>query len=194
MAMEISIKGHSDGKIVNVTNDHQLQVQSEFHELQHYMAIKHGQSYQIEGIDSGITATTQTILHIKNVDPVRKAVLSYIRLQAVTGGTYPSVGEKWEMGLGDTIASGGTSEVSINTHPSSGNTALIEATQGSPTMNDTMAVMDTQWPESNGKEITYNKHGSIILGLNDTFSIRYTSASTGSAKARITVMMDDEVV
>ena len=192
MTMEINIKNHSDGKITEVTKDLQLKVSSENHELQHYMAITHGQTYQTQYIDTGITAKTQAILHIKNTDPSRVMVLSYLRMQAITAGTYPSTGELWKLCMNETYTSGGTLIVPTNTFQATGKSAVAEVYGNDPTLGGTPLVLDTQAPDKNGQEISYNKHGSIILGLNDTFTIKYTSASTGWAKARVTFVMSDE--
>jgi hypothetical protein len=40
-----------------------------------------------------------------------------------------------------------------------------------------------------GDQVVYNKQGSIILGLNDTFSIKFVSTGTGTGAARVTFMM-----
>ena len=192
MAIDINIKNHGDGTTASVTPDYQLKVSSENHELQHYMAITHGQTYQTEYIDTGITAKTQAIMHIKNTDPTRKMVLSYLRMQAITAGTYPSTGEMWKLCMNETYTSGGTLIIPTNTFQASGKSAVAEVYGNDPTLGGTAVVLDSQAPNSNGQEISYNKHGSIILGLNDTFTIKYTSASTGWAKARVTFVMTDE--
>lgn len=189
MAINFQIVGQGTPTPVDVSRDAQLYSVAEIHEQQHHQAVLHGQAYQVQGIDTGITAKTQTILHIKNTSATRTMVLSFIRMQAITAGTYPSTGELWELGMGDTVSSGGTALTAQNTHPLTGKAAEGTFTGIDPTMAGTMDVFDTQAPKDNGQEITYNKHGSIILGLNDTFSVRYTSASTGWAKARATFVM-----
>ena len=192
MAIDIQIKNNDDGKTASVTPDYQLKVSAENHELQHYMAITHGQTYQVEYIDTGITAKTQAILHLKNTDPTRNMVISYLRLQAITAGTYPSTGEMWKLCLNETYTSGGTVLIPTNTFQKSGKAAVAEVYGNDPTLGGTPLVLDSQAPKDNGQEISYNKHGSIILGLNDTLTIKYISASTGWAKARLTFVMSDE--
>ena len=60
-----------------------------------------------------------------------------------------------------------------------------------PTMDDTFTQIDKWYNESNNEK-TYDKQGSIILGLNDTFSVRLTSTGTGEAVCRVTFMMMDK--
>lgn len=190
MAMEVNIKNHSDGNIACVTDEGQVTVQSESHELQHHIARHDGNTYQVEAIDTGITAQTQTILHIKNNDPDRICVIAFSRMQAINTASVPLIGDYWEIGFNRTVASGGTVLTPINTSPSAGKAASVTCTGATaPTMAGTMAVLDTQYPNANGQEIVYNKHGSIILSLNDTFEVRHTATGTGQSKARITFMM-----
>jgi len=188
--MDINIKNHSSGHIAGVTHDNQLLTRTESHELQHHTAFHKGESYQVQYIDTGITAKTQTILHIRNDDPTRKLVMSYVRIQHVGDATMPAVTDYYEIGTGTTVGSGGSAVTPVNTSPSSGKSASVTVTGNDPTMAGTLGVLDTHFLESNGNELVYNKHGSIVLGLNDTFEIRHTSTSTtGSTKARVTFMM-----
>ena len=192
MVMEVNIKNHSDGKIVEVTDDLQLLVRAENHELQHYMARTHGQSYQVEYVDAGITAKTQALLHIKNVDPNRKMIFSYFRMQAITTTTFPSAADYFTLVINDTYVSGGTPLVPANTYQATGKVALAEVYGNDPVLGGAALVLDTRAPKDNGEECTYNKHGSIILGLNDTLTIKYTSTTAGWAKARCTFVMSGD--
>ena len=144
-------------------------------------------------VDTGITAKTQTLLHIKNTDTTRNCVISFIRFQAITNtASKPVVGEYFEFGFNRTVASGGTVTTPVNMNVGSGNTASVVCTGVDPTMAGTFAAIDRMYHKASGDEYTYNKHGSLILGLNDTFECRLVSAGTGEAKARITFMMIDK--
>ena len=182
------INGNGSPRAAEVTADFQLKVQAEVQELQHFEALS-GLTYQVSSTDTGITAKTQTILHLKNIDPERNCVISFIRMQAITNtASKPVVGEYFEIGMGETVASGGTATTPTNTNAASGNIASVTATGIDPTMAGTFTQIDKWYNVGNG-QIVYNKQGSIILGLNDTLSIRLLSAGTGEAYARITFMM-----
>lgn len=189
--MAIEIKNHSNGDALGITKDHQALVRAENHELQHHIALLKQRSFQVISVDTGITAKTQTLLHLKNNDSTRKCVVSFIRMQAITNtASKPVVGEYFEVGFGRTVSSGGTAATPVNTFVGSGRTANVTCTGIDPTMAGTFTAIDRWYNEGNG-EHTYNKQGSIVLDLNDTMEIRLLSAGTGEATCRITFMMLD---
>ncbi len=183
--------GTGSGHVAQVTSTNQVKTITESHELQHHISRNFGQSYQVISTDTGITAATQTILHLKNTDTTRKMVISFIRMQAITNtASKPVVGEYFQMGLGRTVSSGGTEVTPVNVNASSGNVASVVATGVDPTMAGTFSETD-RWYNEGNNEHSYNKQGSHILGLNDTFEVRLVSAGTGEAYCRITFMMID---
>lgn len=187
--------GTGTGKIAKVTLQNQLEVRNENLELQHWISRYKGNTYQAISVDTGITAKTQTLLHLKNTDTEKSCVISFIRMQAITNtASKPVVGEYFQIGLGETVASGGTTTTPVNMNTSSGNTASVTATGVDPTMAGTFTEIDRIYHKASGDEYTFNKQGSIILGLNDTFSVRFVSAGTGEAKCRITFMMIDTAI
>ena len=188
--MEINIKNHSDGKIAGVTSEGQLQVEAEIHELQHHISRKTGQSYQVSGETGTLSAAIIPVLHIRNDDPDRKLVVSFIR-QGIIGSnaTLPAETDYFQMGFGGTVT-GGTAVTPVNMNRGSGSDALVTATENSPAEAGTFLEIDMWPPKEDGDRNSYNKQGSIILGLNDTFEIRFTGTATaGKAWARITFMM-----
>lgn len=188
--MAIEIKNHSDGTLAGITSDHQLLTRAESHELQHHVAINNAQTYQVISIDTGITATTQTLMHIKNTSSTKNLVISFIRMEAITNtASKPVVGEYFEIGFGRTVGSGGTAATPVNTNTASGNTAEATCTGIGPTMAGTFTLIDRKYHQANGDETTFNKQGSIIVGQDDTFEVRFLSAGTGEAKCRVTFMM-----
>ena len=58
--------GLGKGIVTGVTASNQLLTQSESQELQHYESLINEQAYQVISVDTGITAATQTILHVRN--------------------------------------------------------------------------------------------------------------------------------
>lgn len=180
--------GEGNGRDAHVDNEGQLKVVAESHELQHHVSLVEGETYQAISTDTGITAKTQTVLHLKNTSTTHYLVISFIRLQAITNtASKPVVGEYWQLGFDDTVSSGGTDITPVNTNRSVGNVAPVTATGIDPTMAGTFVEID-RWYNDNSEK-TYNKQGSIILPLNGTFSVRLTSTGTGQATARVTFMM-----
>jgi hypothetical protein len=174
---------------LGITSENQAKVQAEIHELQHHVSWTDGQCYQTIGYESAITNTTQTILHIKNTSSTKNFVVSYMRLQIVgeSGGTaLPAAATFFSLGFGRTYSSGGRSVTPVNMNQTSGNVAALTCYDDSPTLAGTFTEFDNWYPDS-GAMITYNKHGSLILGLNDTMEIRLTTNHTaGTGFARVT--------
>jgi len=189
---EISLKNHSTGDLLGITSEHQALVRAESHELNHHISWVSQDTYQALSVDTGITAKTQTVMHLKNTSPTKYLVISFIRMQAITNtASKPVVGEYFEIGFGRTVSSGGTETTPVNMARFSGKAAEVTATGIDPTMAGTFTAIDRWYNEGNG-EFVYNKQGSIILGLNDTFEIRLVAAGTGEAKGRVTFMMMDK--
>ena len=193
MTMEVNIKNHNDGLIAAVTPDYQLKTQAESLELQHFISREKGQTFQVIGRTDTLTAATIPILHVTNNDPDRLMVISYIRAGVVdSNATLPGVGDYIQLGVG-TTGSGGTAVTPVNTNRSSGKTASITALHSTPTSSGTFSEIDTFYPKADGEQQVWNKAGSVILGLGDTFEARIVStATTGIAWARFTFMMLDK--
>lgn len=188
MGMEIE---DNNARTLGITAEYQAKVRSENHELQHHIAWSTGLSFQAQAVDTGITAKTQTLLHLRNTSSTHLLVVSFIRVQAITNtGSKPVVGEYFQLGFDETVASGGTAITPRNTNNAdkSGETADVTATGIDPTMAGTFSEID-RWYNVGNAEQSWNKQGSIILGKNRTFSVRFVSAGTGEAKARATFMM-----
>lgn len=190
--MDVHIQNHSNGDIAGVTLEHQLQVEAEIHELQHHVSRTTGQSYQVLGVTDTLTAGIIPVLHITNNDPDRKMVVSFIRSGVVaSAATLPNVADYFSIGFG-TTASGGTAVTPTNANRTSGSDALVTALSSTPTSAGTFEEFDRWYPASSGDRISYNKQGSVILGLNDSIEIRHTNTSTGGTSwARVTLMMMD---
>ncbi len=186
--MAIEIKNNSDGTTASVTHGNQLLVQAENHELQHHISRHHQNTYQAISIDTGITAQDQTVFHMINNSSTHSAVISFIRCVDITTITTKVVGNYFEMGFGRTVSSIGTATTPVNMNVSSGKVAEVTVTGIDPTMAGSFTAIDRFYTVL-GDEVTLNKHGSIILGLNDTFEIRFISTGTGEARVRVTFMM-----
>ncbi len=184
--------GGGTGRTVKVTSGYQLKTRTESHHIQHHHSRFHGEVYQVISTDTGITAATQTLLHIKNTDPTKVLVIKDIRMQAITDtASKPVVGEYFEAGFGRTVASGGEVATPVNLNRTSGNVASVTCTGVDPVMAGTFIQIDKQYNQASGDEYIYENDGSIVLGLNDTFEIRLGSAGAGEAKVRVTFIMMD---
>jgi hypothetical protein len=188
------IQDPATGIAAEVNGDQKLITISEQHALQHENAWYKENTYQVVGTVTIANATT-TVLHIKNTDSTRKMVISYIRVQAIdpAGGTSPPAAVNYfSLGLNQTVSSGGSAVTPVNTNAGSGRVASVTATHNGPTVAGTLAELDRWYLSADGGTETWNKEGSIILGLNDTFGINFTSDNTsGTAYARVTFMMID---
>jgi hypothetical protein len=180
--------GTGGGYKAQVNSENQIKVQAEIHELQHHISRTHGKTYQIWGTETAVAATTQTILHINNDDTAQQFCVSYMRIQLAgeSGGTaLDSTTNYFQFGFGRTYGSGGTATTPVNMNRDSGNVANLTCYHESPVMAGTFTEFDRWYP--NGSMMTYNKHGSIVLGYNDTLEIRLVSDHTaGHAYARVT--------
>lgn len=174
-----------------VTSEHQILTQSENHELQHHVSWTQGQVYQVLGEITTIAAATETVLHIQNTSSTLDFIVSYMRLQIAgeSGGTALSdIATYFELGFGRTYASGGTAQVPINMNQTSGNVAALTCYDESPVMAGTFTQFDKWYPGADQMQ-TYNKHGSLILGFNNTLEIRLvTDHTAGNALVRVTGM------
>lgn len=191
--MGFVIEGPKRGTAVKVTKDGDLATRAIVHELQHHHSRDNGQVYQVIGDDVTIASGTNILLHLRNDSSTHGLVVSYVRMQNVdlAGGTAPpSVNTYFQLGTGTTYVSGGTAVTPINTNRTSGNTANVTAYDNTPTISGTFIELDRWYPDGDGAEQTYNKHGSIILGKNDTLSIRLVTDNTsGTGYCRITFAM-----
>lgn len=181
--------GHGSGNKVLVNAAGQAATQSEIHELQHHISWNHGQCYQTWGTETAVAAADQCVLHLQNTSSTMKYVVSYMRLEVagLAGGTaLPSVTNYFYIAFNRTYGSGGVAVTPVNMNRASGNVATLTAYNESPTLAGTALEFD-RWYPTDGSMQTYNKHGSLILGLNDTMEISLVSDHTsGHAYARIT--------
>ena len=188
--------GTGQGYKAGVNSENRLRTNSVVEELQHHYSKTEGQVYQIQGSETAVGATTQTILHIKNTSTTRLFVISYIRVQLIgeAGGTaLPVPATSFEIGFNQTYTSGGTAVTPVNMNAASGNAADLICYDNSPVVGGTFEGFDTWYPDGSTM-MTYSKHGSIALGFNDTVSCRLTTDHTsGLAYCRMTgVFIPDE--
>lgn len=182
--------GTGGTNLAGVTDENQLLTQSETHELQHHISIKKGQVYQVIGTHTLSVSGTLPILHIKNTDSIRNLLVSYTRVQFVGDGTIDE-DTYFQLGFGRIYSGGGTITTPVNMNTKSGNVADVVCYGDNPTLTGTFAEIDRWHPDKS--MMTFNKHGSLILGLSDTLEWRLvTDQSSGVAYSRVTMMMSEE--
>ena len=98
--------GTGEGFSARVNEEGQLSVVSVNHELQHHISKVHGRVYQVIGDYTLVGAGTFTLLHLKNDDPARNLIVSYMRIQYPGGdGTIDAL-TYFQLGFGRTYSSG----------------------------------------------------------------------------------------
>ena len=194
--MDVTLRNHSDGTAATVTPQNQILTKSEVISQQHFISTEFGRSFQAEGVSVTLTSATHTVLHLKNDDPQRNMVISYIRTQLVGANASNLLTNYFELGFDRTVSANGTVVEPTNMNRGSGVAATFTATSGAgttPTMAGTFVSFDKWYPKEGNDRLSYNKEGSIILGLNDTLEVRYVGTATaGNAYARATIMMVDK--
>lgn len=192
MSTPVVIENNTDGTKASVTVDNQLTVQSETLSLQHYISFYDENVYQVIGTTTP-NGTAATILHLKNNDSENTLVVSYMRLgivDAANGTAFPSANSYFTLGFDTAYSSGGTTATPVNMNAQSGKTANVVAYGGAPVVSGTFAEFDRRHIKADGDEYTYNKEGSLLLGLGNTLDIRLQSDHTaGTAIARVTFIM-----
>jgi len=190
--------GGGRGYHAKVTGANQLKTVSESHTLQHHVSRNTGEAYQIIGDFASVSgAGPFTVLHIKNGNNIKKVCVSYIRVEAVgiTASTLlPDPDSYFSIGFGRTYASGGTAVTPVVMNRDSGKSSTVTCYDNNPTLAGTFEEFDRWYPDGNGKMMSFNKEGSVILGQNDTLEIRYHSdaaASAGTVYARVTFFLLD---
>jgi hypothetical protein len=183
------IRDAGNGVGAGVTEDGYIKTIADSHPIQHHASLVHQDAYQILGDFASINNSTENILHIKNSSSTMKFVITYVRVQMLdfAGGTaVPNVATYFVMGKGLTYTSGGTGVTPVNMNFASGKTADLVCYDNDPVLGGSLTEIDRWYVESEGKMMTYNKEGSVILGQNDTFAIQVVSDHTsGVAHARV---------
>jgi len=193
MAIQIEDGKGRNGNVA-VTTQQQLKVQSESHELQHYISRVFGEVYQVGGEHNLSSSGTKNVLFIQNTSTTQRLVVNFIRVQGIaTGVSLPTTGTYFAMHFGDQYTSGGIVSTPVNINRSSGKSASSISYTNNPTLDEIKTIKFDKWLlESQGKENDYNKQGSIILGANDSLTIKFvTEATSGQARCMITCMFED---
>ena len=186
--------GAGNSYAVKVTKELQLTTQAETHELQHHISRHTKRVYQVIGRVTSLSAGVNTVLHIRNTSSTLHAVVSYMRIQAVPlsdGTSFPTITSYFQFGKNTAYSSGGVEVTPTNMNFTSGNIPDLQVYQESPVVTGTFSEFDAWYPDDS--MMTFNKHGSLIMGRNDSMELRFVTdhRTNGLAYSRITVMMLD---
>jgi len=185
--------GKGKGYSAEVNADNQISVFSESASLQHVQSHLRGGAYQVQGFFTAINNSTHPILHIKNNSSTLDMVVTYIRMQILdfAGGTaLPSTSTYFRLAFDRTYSAAGAEVTPVNMNKKVGNVAPITVYNANPTLVGTASEFDRWYVKSEGDMQTYNKEGTLILGLNDTMEVDIVSDHTsGTAVARVSFVM-----
>ncbi len=186
------LDGTGQGNVAKVNDENELEVRAITEPLQSHRSKVFGDSYQVIGDFASLNNSTHTVLHIVNTSTTKSMIVTYMRMQIIgaAGGNF-NANTYFQIGRDRTVSSGGTAVTPVNVNFDSGNTADATCTDNNPTMTGTFLEIDRWYPEGNGKMVTFNKEGSVILGLNDTLEIRcVTDHTSGTAYARVSFIYE----
>jgi len=187
--------GTGKGYQVKINNENRMEVLSVSQELQHHISRDEQQVYQVVGELTDAINGTNTVLHIKNNSPTLHGVVSYIRLQTPgasgDGSWLPDKGTYFQIGKDTSYSSNGTAVTPVNMNFISGNIADLTVYKDNPVVTGSFSEFDRWYP--NYDMIEFNKHGSLILGLDDTMEIRLVTdrPAIDIAYCRVTIMLMD---
>ena len=153
-----------------VTDANQLKTQSESQELIFYQSYEKGGAYTLAQVASQVvTASSEEVLcHIQNTSSTKWLCISHIH---ICGYEAHGFGRVY---VASSYSSGGTAYTPGNHNRQSGNQAeaTIYVSDGALTVSGGAQVCTKALsPETPTLEMSFN--GSIILGLNDTMSVRF---------------------
>ncbi len=185
--------GGGSGRLVKVSRENRLEVESKTESLQHHVSNEHEQAYQVIGT-AALASGTITALHIKNISNDKNLIATYIRHQIIgpSGGTaFPNSGNYFSVALGRTYASGGVVTLPVNVFSGSGNTADVVAYKDTPVLEGTANEIDRWHTKADGDMNTYNKEGALIIPPSQTLELSYIGdQSSGILYARLSFIME----
>jgi len=155
--------------------------------VQQHASFDEGKANQLLGTVTIAGAATYNLLHLKNNSDTDDMIFTFMRpsVQSLAGG---SIGEATylEFVFGGEYASGGVVTTPINMNRTSGVVSNITAYTGNPTLTGTLTPFDYWHPEATTDNFVFNKNGTLVLGKNDTLTVRLvTDHTTGQARVRL---------
>lgn len=190
--MNTTLRDGATGATAEVTAGHRLQTLAASLSLLDLNALEDAQTYTVQGTVT-VNNAAFVILHLKNTSLTRTMVVSKVKAQLYdhAGGTaIPNTATYFDIGTGQTYASGGTAVTPVNTNAGSGNTAEATVYHNGPTIGGTIATLQAIRPEAEGR--LYEFDDVVVIPPNRTFSVRCTTDHTsGVAYASVRFSMVD---
>lgn len=155
--------------------------------VQQHASYDEGKANQILGLVTVAGAGTYNILHLRNDSATDDLIFTFMRpaVQTLSGGTL-GINTYVEFAFGGDYASGGTVAEPINMNRISGDVIALTAYTGNPTLTGTLTGFDYWHPEATTDNFVFNKNGTLILGQNDTLTVRLvTDHTAGQARLRL---------
>lgn len=183
--------GTGQGHKAKVTAENRLYTHSLAIPVQAHISENHQQAFQVCGqID--IADSEKVILFLKNDDPDRKAVITYIRIMSA-GAADLNKDAYFSIKMNGIYSSGGTAVTPVNMSAGSNQEAEVIAYQGTGTdivLTGTSQCIDKNWSANSMQ--SYNKEGSLQLPRGQSMSIHHIGSTVaGIAYARISFYMID---
>ena len=184
--------GTGNGKYAGVNSGNRLEVSSVNVPLQHEASKVRNKAFQVWG-EATLAAGTVTPLHITNSSNTDTCTVTYIRLQCIdpAGGTaLPSAVNYYQIGTGQTRASGGTAKTPINMAVGSTVQSGVTAYAANPTMASTLNVFDKEYVKAEAEMSRYAKEGALVLLPGEAMTIQMVGNHTsGTVYARVSFFM-----
>ena len=185
--------GTGTGNRATVNSENRLLTTAINHELQHHMSFYDGQVYQVIGDHNLTSSGTKPILHITNTDPDKDLTVSYMRVQYPDSTSVIDMDTYFQLGFGREYVSNGSIVTPVNMNASSGNDAIVECHSSNPVLSGSFNELDRWYCDKS--MMTFNKHGSLVLGLGNSMEWRLvTNQTSGLAYVRVTMMMMNKPV
>lgn len=176
--------GTGTGSMVEVDAEHMLSTHAVAGCECLHASLVHGDTYQVEG-EAIEAAATVAVLFIRNDDPDRMLCVETVEAEAVDLGASAAIGVYMDVVFDLTYTSDGVAVTPVNHNRASPNVALATCYDTIPTLAGVAAQLERWYPEgADPRPVEWDLHGSAILGLNDSLTVRLTSTGTaGTGKA-----------
>jgi hypothetical protein len=181
--------GKGTGKKARVDGANRLVVNARSESIQHYTSQEEENAYQVFTIVP-ISSGTTVALHVTNNDPTLDMVITYVRHQVLSStATLPSTTDYYKISFGRTYGSGGELIVPVNVFNGSGNLADVVTYCQNPTLEGTAIEIDRWYTKAVGDMNSFNKEGSVVIGVGNTIELSYVGTGTGSLYTRLSFLM-----
>lgn len=185
--------GTGTGNQLKIDSENRAAVLAVTETKQHNISESKGQAYHVIGTATPASATVVS-LHIKNTSSDKNLIVDNVLMQIIdpaNGTALPNASNYFRIALDRTLTSGGSTATAVNLNASSGNSAEITGTQGTPTLGGTAAEIERWYPEGEAKFFEAEAEGAIVLGPTNTLEIAFVGDHTaGTIYSRLSFHME----